>query len=678
VKNKLLITAGALVVAGAVAAGILYAYWDQAVPLAGMAINYVRSWTAPLGTTTTELAAVSKDAGADVLSPPSATPLSNALVDDWPSYNKTLTSERYSQLSQINTKNVGKLKVLCVYDTKQYTSFETGPIMVNDALIGTTEHDIFSLDPANCQENWRTHEDYKPASLLAVNHGAAYMDGLLFRGTEDGRVLAYDFKTGKRVWEATVADPKLSESTPAAPIVWNGLVFIGNAGGDNKGVKGRMYALDAKTGKIVWEFYLVPKTAGDPTRGPQGATPLNGSTWRNAVGTPITGGGTWTSYTLDPTTGELYIPGGNPGPDFSTGSREGENLYSGSIVVLDAKTGAYKNHFKLVPKDWHDWDASTAPSLIQTRGGKKLLSVAPKDGHLYGFDLGTNAMLYRVPVTRIENIDAPFVVGKAVHFCPGTVGGAEWNGPAYDPQTNLILIGEVEWCAAVTLQNDKQIQKVKLGKPWSAMATHNPYQTYGTNDSFGHWAGWVYAADADTGVWRWRLKSNYPIQSGMTPTAGGIVFFGDMGGNFYVLDAANGQQLGGQKIGGAIGGGVITYTVHGTQKVAVATGFTSILWPTEVVTGKIVILGLDETSASSRQASSFTQNGANGRPQFADDPSRVVAGRNVESLSGVSRHNILLLFERKSGTEQTRVWVPPILSESARIACTSDAFRHVT
>jgi hypothetical protein len=151
-----------------------------------------------------------------------------------------------------------------------------------------------------------------------------------------------------------------------------------------------------------------------------------------------------------------------------------------------------------------------------------------------------------------------------------------------------------------------------------------------------------------------------------------------MGGNFYVLDAANGQQLGGQKIGGAIGGGVITYTVHGTQKVAVATGFTSILWPTEVVTGKIVILGLDETSASSRQASSFTQNGANGRPQFADDPSRVVAGRNVESLSGVSRHNILLLFERKSGTEQTRVWVPPILSESARIACTSDAFRHVT
>ena len=598
-KNKLLIIAGVLVAIAATAGGTVYAYWDQAVPLAGMAINYVRSWSAPSGTTTTELAAAAPEAaGAPVPSRSSAARPPEAAAGDWPSYNKTLTSERYSQLSQINTTNVGKLKVLCTYDTGQYTSFETGPIMVNNALIGTTEHDIFSLDPTNCHENWRTHEDYKPASLLAVNRGAAYMDGLLFRGTEDGRVLAYDFKTGKRVWETTVADPKLGESTPAAPIAWDGLVFIGNAGGDNKGGKGRMYALDAKTGKIVWEFYLVPKTAGDPIRGPQGATPLDISTWKNGSGTPITGGGTWTSYTLDPTTGELFIPGGNPAPDFATGPREGSNLYSGSVVVLDAKTGAYKSHFKLVPKDWHDWDVSTAPALIQTRGGKKLLSVAPKDGHLYGFDLATNTMLYPTPTTRIENAEAPFATAKAVHFCPGTVGGAEWNGPAYDPQTNLILIGEVDWCATVALQKDKDIRAVSPGKPWSAMATISPYDTYGVPNSFGDWAGWVYAADADTGVWKWRLKSNYPILSGMTPTAGGIVFFGDMGGNFYALNAANGQRLWGQKIGGAIGGGVITYTANGAQRVAVATGFTSILWPTEVVTGKITILGLADTLAS--------------------------------------------------------------------------------
>ena len=460
-------------------------------------------------------------------------------------------------------------------------------------MIGTTEYDIFSIDPTNCRQNWRTHEEYTPATPQGVNRGAAYMDGQLFRGTQDGRVLAYDVKTGKRLWETTIADAKKGKSTPAAPIAWNGLVFIGNAGGDLKGVKGRMYALDAKTGKIVWEFYLVPKTAADVTRGPQGASPLDTSTWKNAPGSPITGGATWTSYTLDPATGLLYVPGGNPAPDFATAPREGSNLYSGSIIVLDAKTGAYKSHFKIVPRDWHDWDVSSPPAIIQTAGGKKLMSVAPKDGHLYGFDLATNAMLYRTPVTRVENADATFSTGQAVHFCPGSVGGAEWNGPAYNSNTNLVLIGEVEWCTTVTLKTVRQIEEVAPGAPWSGEASINPFNTWGQQDPFGRWAGWVYAVDADKGTWKWRVKTNYPIQSGITPTGGGVVFFGDMGGNFYAVDAANGKKLWGQKIGGAIGGGVITYMANGTQKIAVATGLTEILWPTEITTAKVSILGLD-------------------------------------------------------------------------------------
>jgi alcohol dehydrogenase (cytochrome c) len=425
------------------------------------------------------------------------------------------------------------------------------------------------------------------------------MNGMLFRGTQDGRVLAYDFKTGKRIWETTIADPKLGESVPSAPIASDGLVFVGNAGGDFKGGKGHMFALDAKTGKIFWEFFLVPKVEGDVTRGPLGATPLDMSTWTNAPGIPITGGGTWTSYTLDPETGLLYVPGGNPAPDFVSGVRKGENYFTDSVVVLDAWTGDYKYHFKIVPKDWHDWDVSNPPILIQTMGGKKLMAVAPKDGLLYGFDLANNNMLYQVPVTRIEDPAATFSPGKDVHFCPGSVGGAEWNSPAYDPRTNLILIGEVEWCDTATPQSLEKLQSIPLGQPWNGMATWNPFDIFGKEDrTEGHWAGWVYADDADTGVWKWRLKSNYPILSGMTPTAGGIVFFGDLGGNFYVLDAANGQKLWGQKIGGAIGGGVITYTADGAQKIAVATGFTMIAWPTKIVTAKIVVLGLDSGSAS--------------------------------------------------------------------------------
>jgi alcohol dehydrogenase (cytochrome c) len=596
-KRKLLLLACALVVIGAVAAGALYyAYPVQVSTLAGLTRNYLISWFAPPGTTTTELNAAYQGTGTAAPAPPAEAPSAGAAAEDWPSYNRTLTSERYSPLNQINTKNAGKLKVLCTYDVDQFAAFESGLIMVENALIGTTEFDIFSLDPATCAENWRTHEDYPP-SLLPANRGAAYMDGMLFRGTQDGRVLAYDFKTGRRMWEATIADPRRGESVPSAPIAWDGFVFVGNAGGDFKGGKGRMYALDAKTGKIVWEFFLVPKAEDDVPRGPQGATPLDMATWQNAPGIPISGGGTWTSYTLDTKTGQLYVPGGNPAPDFAIAAREGENLFTDSVIVLDARTGNYKHHFKIVPKDWHDWDVSNPPVLIQTMAGKQLMVVAPKDGHLYGFDLATNSQLYRVPVTRVENVAATFSPGEAVHFCPGAAGGAEWNSPAYVPPANLILVGEVEWCDTAAPKDVDELRSVEIGQPWAGMATWNPFWAFGRfGRSEGHWAGWVYAVDADTGVWKWRLKSNYPILSGMTPTAGGVVFFGDIGGNFYALDAESGQKLWGQELGGAIGGGVITYTANGAQKVAVAAGFTHLAWPTKIVTAKVVVLGVDDAS----------------------------------------------------------------------------------
>jgi alcohol dehydrogenase (cytochrome c) len=200
-----------------------------------------------------------------------------------------------------------------------------------------------------------------------------------------------------------------------------------------------------------------------------------------------------------------------------------------------------------------------------------------------------------MPVTRIENADAIFSTDKAIHFCPGSGGGGEWNSPAYDPRSNLILTGEVDWCTTVTLQSDAKIRAVGLGQLWTGMATRNPNNILGAMDSYRRWAGWVFASDADTGAWKWRTQSNYPILSGMTPTAGGVVFFGDMGGNFYALEATTGERLWGKNLGGAIGGGVITYSAGGAQRVAVAAGYTSILWPTKNVTGKIVILGLPRT-----------------------------------------------------------------------------------
>jgi alcohol dehydrogenase (cytochrome c) len=586
----------AAIVAVSIAA---YAYRGLVIEGLSLALNYARSWNAPDGTLALEIAAPAVGASDDPSN--SGDPSASKMVtdeapplqasSDWPSYNLTLTSERYSTLHQIDSSNVSLLRVVCTYDTKQFSGFQMGPIVVNGKLIGTTDADTFAIDPATCAERWRVHEHF---AQNAVNRGAAYLDGLLYRGTGDGRVVAYDVDTGVRVWESKIANAKLAETVPAAPIAWNGLVFIGNAGGDHRGSKGRMYALDAKTGSVVWEFYLVPKEPTDVPRGPQGTSPLDRSTWGNAQGIPITGGATWTSYTLDPVRQELYVPAGNSAPDFAPQMRKGANLYSGSVVVLDARTGAYKRHFELTAGDWHDWDVSNTPTLFRTRSGRRLMAVAPKDGNLYGFDLDSGERLFRSQVNRIENEAAAFLPGTAVHFCPGARGGAEWNGPAYDPDTNLVLVGSVEWCTTVTVRTDEQIARIKDGGYWVGMNSRNPIHTFGLQDSHRHWAGWIYAIDGDSGKWRWRVKDNYPVQSGITPTAGGLIFFGDMGGNFYALDARSGRKLWGENLGGAIGGGVITYGAGGSQKVAVATGFTAVLWPTKVATGKIVVLGLPD------------------------------------------------------------------------------------
>ncbi len=196
----------------------------------GRAVNFVRALTAPAGTTATEQAPSVENAGAviNLALPIADGPSANAT--DWPSYNKTLTSVRYTPLHQINATNIGQLKVLRTYDTRQYTSFGAGPIMVQNALIGTTEHDIFSIDPATCHGNWRTHEDYKPASFLAVNRGAAYIDGLLFRDTKDDRALTYDFKTGKRIRATTITTggvQKVAVLTGLMSIVWPTAVVTG-------------------------------------------------------------------------------------------------------------------------------------------------------------------------------------------------------------------------------------------------------------------------------------------------------------------------------------------------------------------------------------------------------------------------------------------------------------------
>ncbi len=514
---------------------------------------------------------------------------------DWPHFNKTLKAERFSSLSQITKENVAKLKVHCTYETGKYGSFTTGLINVDNTLYFSTTFDTFAVDAGTCQEKWRVTEDYKPATPQGAQRGVAYGDDRIYRGLTDARVVAYDAKTGKRLWEQTIGDSSRTESVVAAPLAWNGMVFIGNAGGDFKGNKGRMYALDGATGKILWEFFMVPQSPQDKTYGPAPSVPNNlkgNETWGNAPDVPISGGATWTAYSLDPEKGLLYVPGGNPAPDFVKGLRPGDNLYTGSLVILDAKTGAYKAHVPISPNDYHDWDVSGPPALVRTKAGRDMLLLAPKDGHLYGIDEKTREKIYRTPVTKIENADVPLEVGKPVYFCPGISGGAEWNGPSYNPENNLAYIGEMEWCTTATLQPDSTVKNWPAPLPWFGNAFIIPTNMMGKFD-YANWGGWVYAVDADSGKWKWRVKTNYPIWAATLPTAGGLVFFGDVGGNFYALDADTGANLLHKKMDGAMGGGIITYQSGGKQLIAVAAGLTQIVLPTEVAKMKIVVLGLE-------------------------------------------------------------------------------------
>ncbi|HET7113412.1 MAG TPA: hypothetical protein VFI57_07200 [Pyrinomonadaceae bacterium] len=171
----------------------------------------------------------------------------------------------------------------------------------------------------------------------------------------------------------------------------------------------------------------------------------------NSAENPRTGGATWTSYTLDPATGLLYVPVGNAAPDFDIKARPGLNLYTNSLVILDANTGAFKDFYQLTPNDFHDWDVAAAPALIKTTGAKNLIVAGGKDGVLHAVDPSQKNEIYKTAVTTIENADTPLSVDKTTHSCPGVQGGVEWNGPAFHPATNLVFVNSTDWCFSIKL-----------------------------------------------------------------------------------------------------------------------------------------------------------------------------------------------------------------------------------
>ena len=513
----------------------------------------------------------------------SAPAAENVAAADWPTYNRTLAGDRFSPLSEIDRSNVAQLRVACTYVLPEVSAMQAGPIVVDGTMYFTTERNSYSIDAATCAEKWRVERQSSRPSPLGVQRGFAYLDGRLFRGTSDAHVLALDAADGHMLWDVTMdgADtPGLS--MPMAPIAANGLVFIGNAGGDQTGVTGHVYALDARDGRIVWRFDVVPDE------------PAVRATWPNADRYPITGGAFWTSFALDVGRGVLFVPAGNPAPDFDVEARGGDNLYTNSLIALDAATGRLLGYNQLVKRDAHDWDVNAPPALATTRGGKMIVASANKDGLLSVLDrspLAGNAdlgarlpTLFQSPTTTRENVDVPLSRTERVRFCPGFQGGNEWNGAAFHPALNTLYTGAVDWCAHVQLAQEVTVPSP--GVIWFGSAPGDLSEPPDTAK------GWISAFDADTGAIRWKFAAPAPVVAGVTPTAGGLVFTADLTGRFRAFDAESGTVLFELDTGQSVGGGIVSYSAAGKQRIGVASGMKSGIWPGAATESRIQVFAL--------------------------------------------------------------------------------------
>jgi alcohol dehydrogenase (cytochrome c) len=482
-------------------------------------------------------------------SPKTAPSPTAEIAAQWPMYNGTYSGIRYSTLDQITASNANSVHVLCKKPLGEVGPFQAGPVVVQDTVFVTTKDNTYAIDATNCSLKWKSTYTPSGPEVFNTNRGVAYDGGKLFRGTQDGHVIALDATNGAAMWNVQAADPHKGFFLSAAPIVWNNLVFMGVAGAD-WGTRGQMMALDENDGHKVWSFELVP--TGHAT---------GADSWHNKDSTTTGGGSTWTSFALDPATHELFVPVGNPAPDFDANYRPGDNLFTDSLVVLDAATGKLLWWYQLVPHDTHDYDLGAPPALVSTTGGANLAVVSGKNGYLYALDRTSHKVRYKVAVTTIKNSDTvPTPQGS--YTCPGWVGGTEWNGPAYDVRHNSLIVGANDWCGKYTLN------------PGTPHFTPGKFFLDGTfvNDPWTAAHGWLTSIDADSGKVLWRYHSPAPIVAAVEPTAGDVVITGDLGGALLILDAKNGKMLASIKTGGAIAGGIVTYELNNKQYVVFDSG----------------------------------------------------------------------------------------------------------
>jgi alcohol dehydrogenase (cytochrome c) len=521
---------------------------------------------------------------------------------NWLTYSGTYLSQRYSTLSQINHGNVKNLELKWVYQGAVVGPWQATPLVVDGVMYVTQRpNDVVALDAKTGRVFWiyrhTPHPNHK-ACCGANNRGLAILGQTLFLATLDARLVAIDARTGRRVWDTPVADYSLQYSMTLAPLVVKDKVIVGVGGGD-RGIRGFIAAYDAHTGKEVWRFYTIPGP-GEPghetwepcppssSSSPSSPSYCDPEAWKHG------GGAIWLTGSYDADLDLTYWGVGNVWPDFNPNQRPGDNLYTESVVALDADTGRLRWHFQFTPHGAYDYDAVQIPVLAElpllSGSSAKVMLWANRNGFFYVLDRASGKFLHGRTFVKVNWASDLSDHGRPIETpqppdsptFPGIQGGTNWYSPSFSPRTGLFYVSA--WENYATLFGEKvpnpyqegQSTAGSPGRPYVAVPgarvlpglSRGPINDW--TEAAGH--GAVKAINPRTGAEAWRFQTTDVSASGLLTTAADLLFTGGREGYFQALDARNGAMLWKVNLGGQIASGPITYEVDGRQYVTTIAG----------------------------------------------------------------------------------------------------------
>jgi alcohol dehydrogenase (cytochrome c) len=499
---------------------------------------------------------------------------------NWLMYSGTFKGHRYTELKQITPENVHNLEPKWVFQARSLEKFEATPLVV-DGVLYTVQppNDIVALDAQTGRIYWAYSYRPSPQARLCcgrVNRGLAILGDSLFMGTIDGHLVAVNAKSGRLIWDAALARPEAGYSLTLAPLVVKDKVIVGPAGGEY-GIRGFLAAFDAKTGKEVWRFNTIAGP-GEPGRETWG-----GDSWKTG------GGSIWVTGSYDPESNLTYWGVGNAGPDRNGDPRPGDNLYTASVVALDADTGTLKWHYQFSPHDEFDQDATQIAVLADIRWEgrpRKAMLWANRNGFFYVLDRTTGQFLSGKPFVRVtwaegfdekgrpNRVPGQEATPAGTLVYPGNQGATNWYNPSFSPRTGLMYVPAWVNYASIFIKRPGTYVEGQYFGGGEGRATDAQGLRTATNNLRTEEEGYgaILAIDPLTGQRKWEYKMVDFTDAGVLTTASDLLFSGGREGDVYALSARTGALLWRFAAGGQVQSGPISYSVGGRQYVAMNAG----------------------------------------------------------------------------------------------------------